>query len=118
MEKKIPMAIGSAAIPFNIDFVLDNLNIRKYFSAIVSADDVAISKPDPETFLKAADLLKTEPSACLVFEDAPKGAEAAALAGMKCVVLTTMHNRNDFFRTDHILAFIKDYSDPFILSLF
>src|SRR5580693_2616755 len=117
MEKKIPMAIGSAAIPFNIDFVLDNLNIRKYFSAIVSADDVAISKPDPETFLKAADLLKTEPSACLVFEDAPKGAEAAALAGMKCVVLTTMHNRNDFFRTDHILAFIKDYSDPFILSL-
>src|SRR5580692_10169819 len=35
LEKKIPMAIGSAAIPFNIDFVLDNLDIRKYFSAIV-----------------------------------------------------------------------------------
>jgi beta-phosphoglucomutase len=118
MEKKIPMAIGSAAIPFNIDFVLDNLDIRKYFSAIVSADDVVISKPDPETFLKAAELLHIEPSGCLVFEDAPKGVEAAARAGMKTVVLTTMHNRNDFPLTDHILAFIKDFSDPFVLSLF
>jgi beta-phosphoglucomutase len=118
MEKKIPMAIGSAAIPFNIDFVLDNLDIRKYFSAIVSADDVAFSKPDPETFLKAAELLHMEPSGCLVFEDAPKGVEAATRAGMKTVVLTTMHNRNDFPQTVHILAFIKDYSDPFVLSLF
>ena len=117
-EKKIPMAIGSAAIPFNIDFVLDNLDVRKYFSAIVSAEDVTISKPDPETFLKAAESLDIEPSGCLVFEDAPKGVEAAARAGMKSVVLTTMHNRNDFSFTDNILAFIKDYTDPFIHSLF
>ncbi len=114
----IPMAIGSAAISFNIDFVLDNLDIRKYFSVIVSADDVAISKPDPETFLKAAELLNTEPSGCLVFEDAPKGVEAAERAGIKSVVLTTMHNRNDFPSSDNILAFIKDYTDPFIHSLF
>ncbi len=117
-EKKIPMAIGSAAIPFNIDFVLDNLNIRKYFSAIVSAEDVVISKPDPETFLKTAALLHIEPSGCLVFEDAPKGVEAAVRAGMKSVVLTTMHNRNDFPFPENILAFIKDYTDPFIDSLF
>ncbi len=44
---------------FNIDFVLDQLHIRKYFKAIVSADDVDISKPHPETFLKAAALLNT-----------------------------------------------------------
>jgi beta-phosphoglucomutase len=117
-EKKIPMAIGSAAIPFNIDFVLDNLDIRKYFSAIVSAEDVVISKPDPETFLKAAALLYIEPSGCLVFEDAPKGVEAAVRAGMKSIVLTTMHNRNDFPFTENILAFIKDYTDPLIDSLF
>jgi beta-phosphoglucomutase len=117
-EKKIPMAIGSAAILFNIDFVLDNLDIRKYFSAIVSAEDVAISKPDPETFLKSAKLLHTEPSGCLVYEDAPKGVEAATRAGMKSVVLTTMHNRNDFPSSEYILTFIQDYSDPFILSLF
>jgi len=116
-EKNIPMAIGSAAIPFNIDFILDQLDIRKYFSAIVSADDVRISKPDPETFLKAASLLQVEPSSCLVFEDAPKGVEATQSAGIPCVVLTTMHNRNNFPGTNRILAFIQDYTDPFILSL-
>jgi beta-phosphoglucomutase len=113
----IPMAIGSAAIPFNIDFILDELKIRKYFSAIVSANDVEISKPHPETFLKAAALMNTEPSACLVFEDAPKGVEAASHAEIPCVVLTTMHSRIEFFEADHILAFIKDYTDPFIRSL-
>ncbi|HRN54972.1 MAG TPA: HAD family phosphatase, partial [Agriterribacter sp.] len=40
-QKHIPLAIGSAAIPFNIRFVLDNLHLRHYFSAILSADDVS-----------------------------------------------------------------------------
>ena len=117
-EKNIPMAIGSAAIPFNIDFVLDQLDIRKYFSAIVSAEDVAISKPHPETFLKAAGLLNTKPADCLIFEDAPKGVEAAHQAAMPCVVLTTMHRRKEFPHTEHIVEFISDYTDPFIHSLF
>jgi beta-phosphoglucomutase len=117
LEKKIPMAIGSAAIPFNIDFILDNQNLRKYFSAIVSADDVFVSKPHPETFLKAAELVKINPSECLVFEDAPKGVEAAKLAGMQCVILTTMHKRIEFPVTDHVVAFVKDYEDPYILTL-
>ncbi|MEY3576434.1 MAG: hypothetical protein RL394_16, partial [Bacteroidota bacterium] len=51
-KNNIKMAIGSAAIMFNIDFVLDGLNIRDYFDVIVSADDVKKSKPDPETYLK------------------------------------------------------------------
>ena len=37
------MAIGSAVITFNIDFVLYNLNIRHFFKAMISADDMAIS---------------------------------------------------------------------------
>lgn len=56
-QEGIKMGIGSAAITFNIDFVLDGLGIRHYFDAIVSADDVQISKPDPETFTKCADQL-------------------------------------------------------------
>ena len=116
-DAKIPIGIGSAAIPFNIDFVLDQLDIRKYFSAIVSAGDVKISKPHPETFLKAAWLLNTSPADCLVFEDAPKGVEAAWNAGIPCVVLTTLHARDEFPLEDHVVAFINDYNDPFIASL-
>jgi beta-phosphoglucomutase-like phosphatase (HAD superfamily) len=51
------MAIGSAAIMFNVDFVLKGLHISHYFSAIVSADHVQKSKPNPETFLKCAEAL-------------------------------------------------------------
>jgi HAD superfamily hydrolase (TIGR01509 family) len=116
-EVKIPMGIGSAAIPFNIDFVLDQLNIRKYFSAIVSANDVRISKPDPETFLKAAMLLNTAPVDCLVFEDAPKGVEAARNAAIPSVVIMTLHKRNEFPVSDNVIAFIKDYNDRFIQDL-
>src|SRR6201991_4309111 len=63
-EKGIKMAIGSAAIPFNIDFVLDNLGIRHYFPVVVSANDVAISKPNPETFIKAAAGLSVPAAEC------------------------------------------------------
>src|SRR5437773_7625254 len=108
---KIPMAIGSAAISFNIDFVLDNLHIRDRFDAIVSADDVIISKPHPETYLKAARLLGVPACDCIVFEDAPKGVEAALNAGMKAVVLTTMHTEEEFEAYSNILVFVRDYED-------
>jgi beta-phosphoglucomutase family hydrolase len=113
----ISMGIGSAAITFNIDFVLDNLNLRHYFKAIVSADDVAHSKPDPETFLNVAALLQLTPAECIVFEDAPKGVEAAANAGMYCIVITTMHTKDEFEGYQNILHFIDDYTDPYLQKL-
>ncbi len=117
-EHHILMAIGSAAIPFNINFVLDNLHVRHYFQAIVSADDVAVSKPDPETYLKAAQLLQVDPPDCLVFEDAPKGVEAALNAGMPAVVITTMHEKHEFDQYDNIPFFIQDYNDPRLQELY
>ena len=112
------LAIGSAAIPFNIDFVLDNLSIRPYFSAVVSADDVKIAKPDPEVYLKLAGILNIKPSECLVFEDAPKGVEAAANAGMQSVVITTMHEPGEFAQYDNVWGYIADYNDKRLDGLF
>jgi HAD superfamily hydrolase (TIGR01509 family) len=109
-EAHISMAIGSAAMPFNIDFVLDNLKIGHYFNAVVSADDVAHSKPHPETFLLAARRLNVEPASCIVFEDAPKGVEAAERAGMKAIVLTTVHEPSEFKQYNNILSFAPDYT--------
>ncbi|MFN8291406.1 MAG: HAD family phosphatase [Chitinophagaceae bacterium] len=106
----IKMAIGSAAITMNIDFVLDGLNIRHYFDAIVSADDVIKSKPDPETYLKCAAQLNVAPEECLVFEDVPKGTESAMRAGMDCVVITTMHEEDEFDPAN-VLWVIKDYDN-------
>lgn len=105
----IPLAIGSAAIPFNIDFVLDELQIRSYFSSIVSAFDVPVSKPNPDVFLKGAQDLGVAPENCIVFEDAPKGVEAAANAGMKAVAITTMHTEEEFSSYNNIIAYTSDY---------
>lgn len=116
-QQGIPMAIGSAAITFNIDFVLDTLNIRHYFHAIVSADDVALSKPHPETFLKAAAQLGLAPADCLVFEDVPKGVQAAANAGMKAVVLTTTHEVAEFDALTNVLHFAPDFTDETVQTL-
>jgi beta-phosphoglucomutase family hydrolase len=113
----IGLAIGSAAIPFNIDFVVDGLKLRPYFPTIVSADDVTLSKPHPETFLKAAQLLGVAPADCLVFEDVPKGVEAAARAGMDAVVLTTTHPESDFAGLANVRHFAPDFTDSFFQGL-
>ena len=105
----IKMAIGSAAIMANIDFVLDGLNIRHYFSAIVSADDVTNSKPDPETYLKCAERLSVDPSDCIVFEDVPKGVESAERAGMQSIVITLMHTKEEFSQFNQVICFMEDF---------
>jgi len=116
-QNGILMAIGSAAISFNIDFVVDGLKIRSYFDAIVSADDVEISKPDAETFLKSAGKLNVSAADCLVFEDAPKGVESAFNAGMECIVLLTTHNLEEFNEYSNILGFINNFNDPILKTL-
>jgi beta-phosphoglucomutase family hydrolase len=115
--QKIKMAIGSAAIRFNIDFVLDGLNIRSLFDAIVSADDVRDSKPHPETFLKCAEELSVPPHNCLVFEDTPKGVETALRAGMDCIVICTLHKPEEFLPYNNIIGFITNYHDDQLSSL-
>jgi sugar-phosphatase len=54
-------------------------------SIAVMADDVAVSKPDPEGFLKAAGLLGVDPADCIVFEDSRAGVTAARAAGMRVI---------------------------------
>ena len=117
-KNQVQMAIGSAAIRFNIDFVLDGLSIRHFFKSIVSAEDVIISKPHPETYLKCATALGVAPEQCVVFEDAPKGVEAAKNAGMRCVVITTMHTKEEFSMYDNVVCFIADYDDIQLNQLF
>ncbi|MFI3299305.1 MAG: HAD family phosphatase [Rikenellaceae bacterium] len=90
----IRMSVGSSAIIENVDFVLDALGIRKYFSAISHSGLVERAKPAPDIFLKAAELLGLEPEECWVFEDAPAGVRAARAAGMGLGVLTTSFSKD------------------------
>ena len=105
------MGIGTAVFFFYVDYVLDNLLIRKYFGSIITASDVQTSKPDPEVFLKCAAELGVAPQNCIVFEDAPKGVEAARNGGMKAVAITTYHTEADFLNFKNVLMVLDDYRD-------
>ncbi len=79
---KIPMAIGTGASRRSAEVQLEKLGITQYFDAIVTADDVTRHKPEPETFLKCAELIGVQADKCQVLEDGVLGMEAAKTAGM------------------------------------
>jgi beta-phosphoglucomutase len=114
--KHIPLAIGTAAPSLNINFVLDNLNLRSFFPVVIGPDDVKKSKPDPEVFLKAANQLGVAPEHCIVFEDAPKGIEAAARAGMKAIAITSYHTATEL-ENKNVVFTIEDYTHPDLKEL-
>ena len=113
---QIRMAIGTAAIVDNVDFVLDNLQIRQYFPVIITEADVQHSKPEPEVFVKAAERLGVAPAQCIVFEDSPKGIEAARRAGMKAVGISSYHTAAEL-QNDNLLCVVNDYADARLLEL-
>ena len=76
-------ALGSASK--NAGIILNKVELTNYFDAIVDGNVVTASKPDPQVFLKGAKMLGVNPLACVVFEDAIAGVEAAKNGGMKVV---------------------------------
>lgn len=115
--KNIALAVGTAAPKENVNFVLDNLNLRSYFPVVIGPEDVTESKPDPEVFLKAASRLGFPPENCVVFEDAPKGIEAAARAGMKAIAITSFHTAEEL-SNENVLFTIEDYTISDLYQLF
>ena len=117
-DHEVKMAIGTAASPFNVEYVLNHIPVKSYFDAVITADDVPVSKPNPDVFLLCADRLGIPYAECLVFEDSPKGVEAAQNAGMKAVVIKTYHTEADFAHLANILFFVDDYKDSRLETLF
>ena len=75
------LAIGSSSK--NAPFILHQIGLDGWFDAVSDGNNITRSKPDPEVFLKAAEMLSLPPEVCLVVEDAVSGAEAAHAGGMK-----------------------------------
>jgi beta-phosphoglucomutase family hydrolase len=82
---KVPMAVASGGTRIVVDRILEAAGLRKYFDAVVTTDDVLHSKPAPDIFLKAAELLGAKPEDCIVYEDGVPGIEAAKRANIRCI---------------------------------
>ena len=79
------LAIGSSSK--NTPFILKQIGLDGFFDAVSDENNITKSKPDPEVFLKAAEMLGIAPEKCLVVEDAIAGADAAHAGGMKAACL-------------------------------
>lgn len=88
---KIPMAVGTGGKRNIASETLQILGLDKYIQILVSADDVENHKPQPDTFLKCAELMGVSPENCQVFEDAILGFEAAKAAGMQVTDVTPFY---------------------------
>lgn len=79
---KLPMAIGTGSDRNRAEMMLASTGLLDLFDHIVAADDVEKHKPEPDTFLRCAELMGVRPEECQVFEDGDTGIEAAQRAGM------------------------------------
>jgi len=86
-----PMAVATNAEPENVNFVLDRAGLRDYFRVVVDGHQVSRPKPHPDIYLRAASLLETAPSNCIVLEDSHTGVAAARAAGMRVIGLATTY---------------------------
>jgi beta-phosphoglucomutase family hydrolase len=82
---QLPMAVGTGSSNGSAYDTLDTLGIRDWFDAVVTADDVTSHKPEPETYLRCAELLGIPPADCVVFEDGDYGLQAGRAAGMHVI---------------------------------
>ncbi|MCW5912753.1 MAG: HAD family phosphatase [Cyclobacteriaceae bacterium] len=102
-HQEIPCAIGTSAPRSNVDFVLDNTGLRKYFPVILDQSHVAHGKPNPEIYLKTAKALNLPPARTIVFEDSLSGIEAAQRAGARVAGVTTTHTPSELKHCDLVI---------------
>lgn len=118
-QANIKMAVASGESKKNIKTILKQLDIDKYFDAIVSGEEVSKPKPAPDVFLQAVKDLKVNANNCVVLEDAPSGIVAANKAGMKSVaIFTEFNHEHKFARANAIFNSLEEINIKKLRYLF
>lgn len=98
-QRGIKTALATSAGQGNIDFTLDGIGLRDQFDAIIGGGEVRKGKPDPEIYLRAAEMVGVDPGDCWVIEDSLQGIAAGLSAGMRVVGMTTSHSSAELAHT-------------------
>lgn len=84
---RLPVGLASSSPRRLIDATLSRFDLKDHFLVTVSGQEVLRAKPWPDVYLRAAELLGVEPSACVALEDSKNGARAARAAGMRVIAV-------------------------------
>lgn len=116
ISRTFPLGLATGAVRSDIFPVLRRFKIETCFNVIVTAEDVAVSKPHPESYQKAFDQLKamhpnrvTSPARCLAFEDTPHGVQSAKGAGLFVVGISNTHEPDQLHEADVV---VEAFPDP------
>lgn len=102
--QKYKLAVASSSNRNLVETILKKLKVRKYFSVVITGDDVIKSKPSPECYLLAAKKLNSKPKECIVIEDAKNGMIAGKKAKMFVIGLVSKKSKEypaDVLVTSH-----------------
>lgn len=110
LGRGLKVGVGTAGDQHNIAFTLSHLKMASAPHAVVGGDEGLPGKPEPAIFLEAASRMAIRAGACIVFEDAPFGIEAARRAGMRAVAICTTHSAAEL-AGPHVLASVRDYTE-------
>jgi beta-phosphoglucomutase-like phosphatase (HAD superfamily) len=97
--------------------ILERAGLLGSFRGIVSADDVSRSKPAPDAYLRAADVLGVRPQQCVAIEDSHWGLDAARQAGMKTIAITSTSRWEALADADRIIGALDELSPELIDAL-
>lgn len=111
------LAVGTSTPPENLEMVLEDLSLARYFPVRITSTDVQQGKPDPEVFLRAAGRLQVAPERCVVIEDAKAGVEAARRGGMFAIAVTTTHPSSSFQQAHWIVDSLTEVNSEDIEHL-
>lgn len=111
------IALVSSASQRRINLILRKLSMKNVFPIVICGDDVKRSKPNPDIYLKAAELLSMDPTDCVVIEDAMNGVRSAKAAGMKVIAYKATHNKQDLSKADIIINHFKDVTIDMLNNL-
>lgn len=111
----IKLVLASSASMNTINWVFEKFDLEKYFIGKISGADLAESKPNPEIFIKAAEMAGEKRKNCMVIEDSTNGILAAHRAEIFCAAYKSEHTQLQDYSKANLL--VEDYKDLEISKL-
>jgi len=106
----IKTCIASAALRKRIDFSIVKFGLENDIDKILSSEDVAKTKPDPEVYLKAIKYLNVNPENAFIFEDSPNGLIAANLSGANAIFVNSSNLKENEVNQKYLFE-IKNFDN-------
>jgi beta-phosphoglucomutase len=120
LAQSLPLAIASGALRAEIVRVLEQAGISQYFVAVVAAEDSPVSKPAPDPYLRAVELVAAatgqslKPAECVAIEDSQWGLESARAAGLHTVAVTHTYSADHLEQADSVIASLDELDAAYL----